>query len=339
MSGGTHGGEDQEPDEDPTLCCKALTAECLACAAGVTPYEYCQREPETLGCRVYPPPSPPPPPPPPRPRPLPIDRPTPLDRTDPVALCSSPCSKAVSDDGALTSAMTVCITHVQRACATFPEAYSFCKRFREVATSSMLQSTASAMDFGQAKLRPQAIIDDAGFPSLLEEATAWFHHNCPRGWEDVDDHKPNKPSVCKGPALADFLSGFELKEHLLQHVDIDKDGKISAADLAAIQEGIPGDLGGGHYGNSIIGDFDGDGVVGPCELLYLRGLQGPYELQSLYPKECAVDELAFPRGKHRCSTDDDCQGPRTCSRYNWCQGSAEAACCTHPGRECHGRDD
>ena len=57
LSGGTHGGEDQEPDEDPTLCCKALTAECLACAAGVTPYEYCLKYPETLGCKVYAPPS------------------------------------------------------------------------------------------------------------------------------------------------------------------------------------------------------------------------------------------------------------------------------------------
>ena len=34
-----------------TVCCKALTAECLACAAGVTPYEYCLKYPETEGCK------------------------------------------------------------------------------------------------------------------------------------------------------------------------------------------------------------------------------------------------------------------------------------------------
>ena len=33
------------------ICCKAMTAPCLACAAGVTPYEYCLKYPETIGCK------------------------------------------------------------------------------------------------------------------------------------------------------------------------------------------------------------------------------------------------------------------------------------------------
>jgi hypothetical protein len=33
------------------ICCKAMTAPCLACAEGVTPYEYCLKYPETIGCK------------------------------------------------------------------------------------------------------------------------------------------------------------------------------------------------------------------------------------------------------------------------------------------------
>jgi hypothetical protein len=32
-------------------CCKALTATCLACAKGMTPFEYCKRLPQTTGCK------------------------------------------------------------------------------------------------------------------------------------------------------------------------------------------------------------------------------------------------------------------------------------------------
>ena len=36
------------------ICCKAMTAQCLACAAGVYPYEYCQEYPQTEGCKREP---------------------------------------------------------------------------------------------------------------------------------------------------------------------------------------------------------------------------------------------------------------------------------------------
>jgi hypothetical protein len=48
--------------------------------------------------------------------------------------------------------------------------------------------------------------------------------------------------------------------------------------------------------------------------------QGPRTC-SLYPEECAVNERAYFRngkmlGTHKCRTDDDCQGPRTCNAKN-----------------------
>ena len=37
-------------DEEPVACCEALTAECLACGAGMTVDDYCRENPETIGC-------------------------------------------------------------------------------------------------------------------------------------------------------------------------------------------------------------------------------------------------------------------------------------------------
>ena len=36
--------------DDPVACCEALTAECLACGAGMTVDDYCRENPETIGC-------------------------------------------------------------------------------------------------------------------------------------------------------------------------------------------------------------------------------------------------------------------------------------------------
>jgi hypothetical protein len=36
------------------ICCKAMTASCLACAAGITPNEYCKKYPKTQGCKPEP---------------------------------------------------------------------------------------------------------------------------------------------------------------------------------------------------------------------------------------------------------------------------------------------
>ena len=38
---------------NPRPCCKALTASCLACSAGVKISEYCNKHPETPGCQEY----------------------------------------------------------------------------------------------------------------------------------------------------------------------------------------------------------------------------------------------------------------------------------------------
>ena len=40
-----------DPDR---ICCKAMTAQCLACAEGVSPHEYCQEYPQTEGCKREP---------------------------------------------------------------------------------------------------------------------------------------------------------------------------------------------------------------------------------------------------------------------------------------------
>lgn len=34
------------------ICCKAMTATCLACAAGLTPHEYCNLHSDTDGCKT-----------------------------------------------------------------------------------------------------------------------------------------------------------------------------------------------------------------------------------------------------------------------------------------------
>ena len=51
--------EPPEAQEPPDMCCRALTADCLSCTAGVTPEEYCLKRPDTAGCEEYhPPPQP-----------------------------------------------------------------------------------------------------------------------------------------------------------------------------------------------------------------------------------------------------------------------------------------
>ena len=40
------------PKDAPKPCCRAMTAPCLACAAGVTQAEYCAKKPRTVGCPV-----------------------------------------------------------------------------------------------------------------------------------------------------------------------------------------------------------------------------------------------------------------------------------------------
>ena len=35
---------------EPKVCCKAMTAQCLACFAGQSVEEYCQANPSTSGC-------------------------------------------------------------------------------------------------------------------------------------------------------------------------------------------------------------------------------------------------------------------------------------------------
>ena len=39
---------------EPRLCCRAMTAECMACVEGVTQAEYCGRHPDTVGCKPVP---------------------------------------------------------------------------------------------------------------------------------------------------------------------------------------------------------------------------------------------------------------------------------------------
>ena len=41
----------EDESEAPRACCKAFTAECLACTVGQTAYEYCRRYPQTVGCQ------------------------------------------------------------------------------------------------------------------------------------------------------------------------------------------------------------------------------------------------------------------------------------------------
>ena len=41
------------PVTEPPICCMAMTAECLACAEGISPYEYCIKHPKTAGCKSY----------------------------------------------------------------------------------------------------------------------------------------------------------------------------------------------------------------------------------------------------------------------------------------------
>lgn len=47
------GNQDAVPTlygDDPRACCRAMTAECLACTEGISVEEYCELNPETVGC-------------------------------------------------------------------------------------------------------------------------------------------------------------------------------------------------------------------------------------------------------------------------------------------------
>merc|ERR1712232_1378559 len=45
--------EDEKPSTDNvTICCQAMTAECLACKRNLTVEEYCRQAPDTQGCET-----------------------------------------------------------------------------------------------------------------------------------------------------------------------------------------------------------------------------------------------------------------------------------------------
>lgn len=48
--GNTTGNITDGTGDEQRICCKALTADCLACEQGVTKEEYCAESPETVGC-------------------------------------------------------------------------------------------------------------------------------------------------------------------------------------------------------------------------------------------------------------------------------------------------
>jgi hypothetical protein len=48
-----------KPTKPPTACCKAMTADCMSCAAGVTVAEFCAKQPKTNGCEADGPANPP----------------------------------------------------------------------------------------------------------------------------------------------------------------------------------------------------------------------------------------------------------------------------------------
>ena len=39
-----------DTDNNPRACCRARTAECLACTLGQNVQQYCQSKPQTVGC-------------------------------------------------------------------------------------------------------------------------------------------------------------------------------------------------------------------------------------------------------------------------------------------------
>ena len=43
-----------DPTKPPVVCCKALTADCMSCAAGLTVAEFCAKKPLTAGCKTAP---------------------------------------------------------------------------------------------------------------------------------------------------------------------------------------------------------------------------------------------------------------------------------------------
>mmetsp|Transcript_1073 Transcript_1073/g.3063 ORF Transcript_1073/g.3063 Transcript_1073/m.3063 type:complete len:163 (+) Transcript_1073:86-574(+) len=74
---GPRGASDPPPD-----CCKALTAECLACEAGVTVEEYCATHADAIGCTQGAPPPTEAPPATETPSPSPADRRSAMDEGD-----------------------------------------------------------------------------------------------------------------------------------------------------------------------------------------------------------------------------------------------------------------
>lgn len=45
--------EEESEDDEPVACCMAMTADCLACSAGLDVDDYCESNPETIGCEDY----------------------------------------------------------------------------------------------------------------------------------------------------------------------------------------------------------------------------------------------------------------------------------------------
>jgi len=74
----------------------------------------------------------------------------------------------------------------------------------------------------------------------------------------------------------------------------------------------------------------------PCLTAALAFAGGAALLGQAPPPGCDVDER---RGdEYRCHSKEDCQGARTCSKYEWCQG--DSGCCdkyknNDPGSMCN----
>ena len=45
-------------------------------------------------------------------------------------------------------------------------------------------------------------------------------------------------------------------------------------------------------------------------------------LTSIINRECGVKESQNPLGPHKCTHSGQCDGDRTCSRWQWCQGTS-----------------
>jgi hypothetical protein len=39
-------------------------------------------------------------------------------------------------------------------------------------------------------------------------------------------------------------------------------------------------------------------------------------------RDCTIDESQNHMGPNKCTLDSECHGDRTCSQWNWCQGTS-----------------